>query len=255
MNDNNILVLNNSRYKSEGCRNCVHRSNCLAAGLNDKSHAGGNKVIHHKPVHLGQLIFAVGDSCNGIYLVRSGAFKSYFVDENGELQILGFHLPGELFGAEGLVKGTYTHYVESLGTGSVCKIPLSLFEGDHLATNNTNMSLLRIMGQVITRDQQLIFILSKLNAQQKFAYFLYDLANRLRQQGFELPEISLGMSRADIANYLGMAVETVSRLFTRMQEAGILAINRRRLRIHDMEGLKALANEAAASDMLWSNVS
>lgn len=193
---------------------------------------------------------AIGDPCNGIYIVRSGSFKSFCLDENGETQVLGFHLPGEIFGINGILTGRYSQFVEALGTASVCKIPLTMFNATNSTTGYPAVSLLRIIGQVLARDHKLIYMLGRMTAQRKFAYFLVDLVDRLRIFGIEQGEFTLSMSRADIANYLGLAIETISRLFTQLHARDLVDVNRRHLRIRNMETLRAMAKERPATQLL-----
>ncbi|MEX2470044.1 MAG: helix-turn-helix domain-containing protein [Pseudohongiellaceae bacterium] len=227
-----------------GCRDCIRRASCPGYELSrEESRYQGSRIQHPMPIHQGQFVCNIGDECDSVYIVRSGSFKSYYLDEFGEIQVLGFHVPGEIFGVEGLLTGKHGHFVQALCTASVCRVPLAMFGFSEAQTGRPDTSLLHLIGQVLSRDHKVIFMLSRMTAQRKFAYFLVDLVDRLRLFGVEQGEFTLSMSRADIANYLGLAIETISRLFTQLQSQGLLDVRRRRLKIRDMRTLRALANE------------
>lgn len=251
------IELDGQKMEAPGCTDCIRRASCPGFQMaRTEQRLSGCRIHHPKPVQAGQHICQIGDRCDGIYIVRSGSFKSYYLDECGEIQVLGFHLPGEFFGVEGLLKGRHSYFVQALGTASVCKVPMDLFA--FFATQSAgrpDTSLMEMVGQVLARDHKLIFMLSRMSAQRKFAYFLVDLIDRLRFFGAEQGEFTLSMSRADIANYLGLAIETVSRLFTQLQALGLLSVHRRHLRICDMSSLRMLANEHPTTQMLLDKAS
>lgn len=247
----NIASFTAQRADIPGCTDCIRKASCPGFELARADRAvPENRIAHPRPAHQGQTICTIGDPCNGIYIVRSGSFKSFCLDEHGQIQVLGFHLPGEIFGINGILTGRYSQFVEALGTASVCKIPLTMFNATDSTTTNPDVSLLRIIGQVLTRDHKLIYMLGRMTAQRKFAYFLVDLVDRLRLFGVEQGEFTLSMSRADIANYLGLAIETISRLFTQLHARGLVDVNRRQLRIRNMHALRAIANDRPATELL-----
>ena len=272
---NNILVLNRERNdRQNACQNCMRRSQCPVFELSSSrlEEFARNSVVQ-KTTRQNQYIFNAGDKFDGIYMVRSGFFKSYFIDTEGEMQVTGFHFPGEMFGIDGIETGFYSNTVEALDTGSICKIPFSLFTQMQGAEtyrgssgvserkqyypqqNQLMLSLVKIMSKVISRDRGLIFALGKMSARQRFATFLMDISQRMEASGFSKHEMRLCMSRIDMANYLGLAVETVSRLFTLFQTMGVLDISRRDLKIFDMDALQAIVNGEDRDEILLDKAS
>ena len=254
-NDNNILRLDKVRSESlgssGGCDKCSRKPSCPIHELTTiRLVESDNCIVHSRPTRQGQYVFSAGDKFEGIYIVQSGFFKSYILNREGDMQVTGFHFPGEVFGLEGIENGLYNYSVQALGTGSLCKIPYSKFVQASNARHQSTLSLLGIMSKVIDRDHKLIFALGKMNAQRRFANFLIDINERMQMSGFGRKDLMLCMKRADMANYLGLAVETVSRLFTRFQDMGILRVHRRNLHIHDIDALHRIVNEDLAGDVL-----
>jgi len=243
----NDKLFNPAVWAENGCNSCPRRQVCPAGELDlPDLHEFSSNVNRQRSVRIGQLIFADGEPFKGIYIVRSGFFKSYLINRDGELQVTGFHLPGEVFGIEGISSRTYNHSVEALDTGSVCRIPGSLFSRNSAEGQAIVHVLLGVMSRIIIRDNELIFSLAKLSAPRRLATFLIDLSMRMQRSGFSRDDLMLCMRRTDIGSYLGLAEETVSRLFTRFQRKGILTVNRRYIESFDLHKLQIAAGDEAA---------
>ncbi len=268
MTTNNIVILGrDGATRQNACQSCMRRAHCPVYDQQASQSLDqlGRTSITPRSIRQGQHVFNAGDDFDGIYMVRSGFFKSYFVDADGEIQVTGFHFPGELFGIDGIESGQYSNAVESLDTGSICKIPFSLLadlqhetqDGRQSPAQKTRLmaAMVKVMSKAIARDRNLIFALGKMNAKRRFAAFLVDMAERMAQSGYSRNEIRLCMGRIDIANYLCLAMETVSRLFTLFQSMGILQIKRRDLLITDMKALQAIVNGEPEAMLLLDKAS
>lgn len=240
MSDNDKVFI----LRQNACQLCLRRAQCPAF---DQNAPGASQGIQ-RATRAGQNVFKAGDAFEGVHVVRSGFFKSYFIDSEGEMQITGFHFPGEVFGIDGIDTGVHGTTVEALDTGSLCRIPLAAGADGAAASPRFLMSLVKVMSRAVARDERLIFALGKMSARRRFAAFLLDVADRMEASGYGRDSLRLCMSRIDIANYLGLAVETVSRLFTLFQGGGLLQVNRRELAILDREGLEALVRGEAGSE-------
>jgi CRP/FNR family transcriptional regulator len=255
----NVFTIRDAQEYAGNCQSCMKKTQCPAAALvaNQQPDAAFGTVLH-RTIQPGKPVVSAGERFDGLYMVRSGFFKSYFIDADGVMQVTGFHFPGEIFGTDGIEGGTYSDTVEALDTGSVCKIPLSLFtdapgrsgtlsSADLLRPGHQRESrmlpLLTIMSRTLARDRSMIFALGKMCARRRFATFLLDLSARMAQSGYDSNELRLCMSRTDISNYLCLALETVSRLFTQLHTMGIIAVERRNLKILDLAGLQALLHD------------
>lgn len=221
------------------CNHCLARKSCLISTLSTSENSELSSLINHeKPMMKGQRLFLQGDNFQSLYLIRSGCFKSCIVDESGERQVTGFHFSTDILGIDGIDSRKYTCEVEALETSSVCSLAFDFFKDSSLKTNQKVYNrLLCAVSCMMFRESHLMMVLGKMKAEQRLAHFLLDISQRMRDRGESAHEFRLSMARYDIANYLGLAVETVSRLFKRLEEQGLIVANRHRVRLMDMDGL------------------
>lgn len=227
------------------CRDCALFQLCLPIGVEGADLALLDRIIkRRRPVKRGEYLYRTGDSFTSVYAVKSGSFKTSFFTESGSEQVTGLHLPGELFGMEAISSGAHCCSAVALERSSVCEIPFDQLENLGAQIPSLMRQTVRIMSKEILRDKHIMQI-TKNSAPARLAAFLLSLSDRFHERGFAAWEYRLSMSRIDIGNYLGLADETVSRLFTRFQEDGLLAVDRRHIRLVDVPRLKALAGAAA----------
>jgi CRP/FNR family transcriptional regulator len=198
-------------------------------------------IVRHTPRKKGHYWFREYDKFRSIFAVRSGCIKTYKITESGDEQICGFYLPGEIIGLDAVDNGVYTSYARVLQPSSVCEIPfVDLVElCDQHA--DLKMHLLGLMSRELHKDQWLITLLGKNTADERVAALLCNLSHRLKQRGYSPTDFILGMPRSDIGNYLGLAVETVSRVFTRFQKDRLIEAKGKHIRIANMGRLHQLA--------------
>ena len=218
------------------CHICEPRGGCLGNQLLNSEdisdHLKQAKRIHRKGEH----VFREGEDADAFYIVRSGSIKSYLVTEDGEEQVLGFYLPGDVFGLDTTGTQLRMSSAITLETTSLCRFPHV-----YLADKSQGANLLRITAEQMQRDHNLVLMLARKDADGRIASFLDDLANRYWSRGYSASAFVLSMSRQDIGCYLGLAVETVSRTLTRFQECGVLQVNRREVEILDHDTLRNIA--------------
>lgn len=236
----NIIVLNQAKRPEQAgaCMTCSKRGRCPASGLDNGTPAAQSVV------KAGAALYEAGARFDGVYIVRSGFFKSYSIDADGEMQVTGFHLPGDVIGMDGIEQGRYGEHVEALDTSSVCRVPLSAFAATPVARNEREpgapslmLMLVKLMSRTISADRRMFSTLGKMSARRRMGVFLKELSERMAQSGYSASEFTLCMSRTDIANYLCLALETVSRLVTQLQAEGTITIDRRHIRLLDMDAL------------------
>lgn len=188
-------------------------------------------LVHtSSPLHAGEHLFRVGDNFQAIYAVRSGCFKTYMNDDTGREQVMGFHLPGELMGLGAIYPDYYPLNAVALDTATVCRFPYSDLVDLAAQVPSLQHQLLRLMSKDIAGSQALS---GDFTAEERLAAFLMSLSRRLQLRGYSALEFILAMTRRDIANYLRLATETVSRTLAQFQEDGLIAVSRRELRILD----------------------
>lgn len=196
-------------------------------------------VFTRKRIKKDQPMYSAGDHFTYIYAVRSGTFKSSLTLANGREQVSGFHLSGELMGLDGVASGAHASNATALEDTEVCAIPYTRLEELSSGTSGMQHVVSRLMGREIVREQSLMMLLGSMNAEERLAAFLLNHSKRLNVLGYSANEFHLRMSRADIGSYLGMKLETVSRTFSAFQRKGVLEVDRRHIRILDIDGLQS----------------
>lgn len=231
------------RALSDSCKTCSLAELCLPRGLQTEELQRLDDVIKaRRVVHSGDLLFKEGGENRGIYAVRSGSVKTFAITESGEEQVLGFHLPGEIVGLAGLDQSIHNCSSKALETSSICEMPLDDLEEICLQIPSLQKQLLKLISREISQDHKMLLLLAKKNSDQRVATFLLSLSGRFKLRGLSSDSFILSMSRQDIANYLGLAVETVSRILTKFGEDDIVEVTRRSIRIIDHERLLEVAS-------------
>lgn len=208
----------------------------------------------HRVFHRRDNLFSVGDNFDGIYVLRSGSAKSIITSKNGEEHITKFYYPGDMLGIDGFDGHKHTHTVCFLETSSVCLIKES--EINRMIATNTDFrdGLLQSMSHRLVCDGAMLMCLCTCSSEQKVAKFLLDLSNGFSERGLSGSEFMLSMTRTDIANYLGMAIETVSRVLASFQHRHMIAVQLRYLSILDFAALNRIVTiDVCSEDIDHSN--
>lgn len=223
------------------CSDCSLAELCLPHGMDAADIEALDKAVKRQPpLQPGQHVYRAGDAGTSLFAVRSGCLKSYCTTEDGDEQVLGFTLPGELVGLDGLNDGHYASSSIVLETSSVCALPYTQLENLCNSLPSLHRQVMHIIGKEVTADQEMLMLLGKRSAEQRLAAFLVSLSRRYKSRSLSATEFNLPMSRQDIGNYLGLAIETVSRLFALFQEEGLLRVNRRQIVLTDLDSLKVM---------------
>jgi CRP/FNR family transcriptional regulator len=198
-------------------------------------------VRNRKIFKRGELLYRIGEPLRAVYAIRCGSVKSYVLTNDGRVQITGFHITGEVLGLGALVANQYISEARALETTMVCEVPVDVLEAYSAEVPSIRQQMLKIMSQEILDNQELMLLLGKKNADERLATFLLSLSRRFQRRSYSPSQFNLSMSRSDIGNYLGMAEETVCRVFTRFQDDGLLATERRQVQLLDQDRLKSIA--------------
>ncbi len=218
------------------CRACDSRGGCVGESLGLSAFFGQDQISTRHINRKGDHVYHEGDQSDAFFIVRSGSVKSYLVTEDGEEQVLGFFLPGDVFGLDTCESGRHVSSAVILETSSLCRIPI-----EHATSHTASLDLLKLASEQVVHTHNLVLMLAKKDADGRIASLLLSLAARFQRRGYSASEFSLSMSRQDIGCYLGLAVETVSRTLTRFQDSGILQVNRRQVSIVDKDSLQKIA--------------
>ncbi|WPC06955.1 fumarate/nitrate reduction transcriptional regulator Fnr [Pseudomonas benzenivorans] len=224
------------------CKDCSLAPLCLPLSLNLEDMDALDEIVKRgRPLKKGEFLFRQGDGFGSVFAVRSGALKTFSLSDAGEEQVTGFYLPSELVGLSGMDTETYPVSAQALETTSVCEIPFERLDELAVQLPQLRRQLMRVMSREIREDQQMMLLLSKKTADERIATFLVNLSARFRARGFSAQQFRLAMSRNEIGNYLGLAVETVSRVFTRFQQNKLIEAEGKEVHILDPIELCALA--------------
>ncbi len=228
------------------CAQCSLQVLCLPAAIGGSDLQQLDDIVRNRrPLEPGESLFRAGQPLSSLYVAREGAFKTIATNEDGESQVIGFHLPGELMGLDALGSGQHACDAQALTRATVCEVPLAQLETICSHVPGLQHQLLRIIGQGINRDQSHMEMLGRRQAGERVALFLNGLSERYRLLGRSGEMFVLPMSREDIASFLGMVIETVSRTLTRMQDDGLIAVRGRQVTVLDAARLDAMVHGPA----------
>ncbi|THD12453.1 transcriptional regulator [Pseudofulvimonas gallinarii] len=221
------------------CSTCAFSAACLDQGY-DKAALGDLHCLveHVGPYHEGDVIFREGDPFTAIAAVRAGTVKTYVIDNHGDEHVLGFFLPGEVIGLNAIHPARYPCNAVAMDTVALCRF--SFPQMALLATRMPGLQhqLFRLLSEDIGKAA---LVAGDYSADERVSAFLLTVSRRLAARGLSGRRFHLSMTRSDIGNYLRLAPETVSRVLRRLQNDGILAVERRELEILDLDLLTALA--------------
>lgn len=228
--------------KRTSCGNCRLNTICLPISFHIEDIERLNGIVQRgKPLQKGEHLYRANDKFDSVFAIRSGAVKAITISDNGEEQITGFYLPGEVVGMDGLADNVYTNSVIALETSSVCEIPFNRLEELSLQIPSLQRHFFQLMSREITQDQQVITLLSKGSAEARIATLLLSISARNNRRNLSANQFVLPMSRTDIGNFLGLTIETVSRIFTRLQKNNLIEVDKKEIVITDLDALRALA--------------
>ena len=225
------------------CQDCSISQLCIPVSLNSEEMGKLDDIIERKkPLHKGDYLFEAGQPLRSIYAVRSGSFKSYTLTESGEEQITGFHLAGDIVGFDGISTMSHRSYAQAMETAMVCEIPFTTLDDLSGKLPKLRHQVMRMMSNEINYDQEMLLMLNKKTAEQRLAAFLANLSTRFGERGFSKKEFRLTMTRGEIGNYLGLTVETISRLLSRFQKAEIIKVEGKFITILNADELFKVAS-------------
>lgn len=239
MKSNTVIDFSSLRT---GCHNCGLAQICQLAGDAGLENEEFEKMIKRgRKVERGEHVFRVNEAFSKVYAIRSGSVKTYESLDDGKEQVTGFHLPGELLGLASISTDHHTESAIALETCSICEIPFGNLENLSKVYPAMQHALLHAMSEEIQHDHRQLTLVSRMPADARLASFLLSISDHFEQRGFSASDFNISMTRSDIANLLGLAVETVSRLFSQFQDKGLLSVERRHIVLRDSAGLKKLS--------------
>jgi len=227
------------------CVNCILDSICQ---LLDYAKADADLpkgiLLRHKSVARGETIYRQEDPFRAVFAVKSGSFKSIIPEAAGQEQVVGFYLPGELMGAEGMSEKCYPNTVRALEASHICELRVARLPESGRPLEVLQQRMIELLGREIAFSRKLMAAIARQSSEQRLAAFLLNLSQRYSSRGYAGQAFALRMSWADIGSYLGLASETVSRVMSKFQKAELLVLEKKCVTLLDANGLNKLVNGA-----------
>ena len=230
-----------ARKFETSCANCNLRELCLPQRIGDGDMARVEQVVFaRRRVKRGDTLFKAGDAFSALYAIRSGFLKTTVLNGDGREQVTGFQMGGELLGLDGIGGGHYNGNAIALEDSGVCFLPFALVEELGREIPAIQRNLHSVLSREIVRDHGVMMLLGSMSAEERLAAFLLNLSRRFTARGYSASDFHLRMTREEIGSYLGLKLETVSRLFSRFQADGLIEVQQKHVRILDIAGLEVL---------------
>ncbi|MDP2561543.1 fumarate/nitrate reduction transcriptional regulator Fnr [Psychrobium sp. 1_MG-2023] len=230
------------------CQNCSMADLCIPFTLNDTEMGQLDNIIERKkPIQKGELICSAGEPLSSLYAIRSGSFKSYIITPDGHEQVTSFNLAGDIVGFDSIGREIHQSFAVALETSMVCEIPFDTVDQLSGRMPRLRQQMLRLMSDEILNDQTMLMLLSKRSAEERLATFIDSLGDRHGERGLSSKEFRLTMTRGDIGNYLGLTVETISRLLGRFQKNNLIEVQGKYITIVDKQALAQLSGVTTSS--------
>jgi len=221
------------------CSSCNMRELCLPGGVCQEDLLQVEGIVYaRRRVKRGETLFGAGDEFKAIYAIRSGFFKTVLVDSEGREQVTGFSMGGELLGMDGVGAGRHNGTAVALEDSEVCMMPFSLIEDTARRVPALQRQLHAVLSREIVRDHGVMMLLGSMRAEERLATFLLNLSRRFTRRGYSASDFHLRMTREEIGSYLGLKLETVSRLFSQFQKDGLIDVEQKHIRIRDTAALE-----------------
>ena len=232
------------RKYTVSCSSCNLRELCLPGAVDAQDLARiENLVYARRRVKRGETLYQAGGRSSAAYAIRSGFFKTSLLDGEGHEQVSGFFMGGELLGLDALGSGLHHSSAVALEDSEVCVLPYALIEELSREIAALQRHLHTVLAREIVRDHGVMVLLGSMRAEERLATFLINLSRRFLRRGYSSSDFHLRMTREDIGSYLGLKLETVSRLFTQFHKNGLIEVDQKHVRILDIRGLERVLHE------------
>lgn len=236
------------------CSECGLRAMCLPHGLDSRAREAFEQCIRRRrPLQRGEMLYVAGRPAHSLYAIRSGSLKTYAVNPDGEEFVQGFYLPGEVLGLEALAGDRHDHFAVALESTVYCEIPAGALGNLVARLLPLQHQLMRVVNRQLGESRRQSLIHSRRDARLRLATFLLEIARRRACRKQSSTCFRLSMDRRDIANYLGLTLETVSRGFSRLQREGLLESRGKAVRLLRPHSLAAICGQCDDLDPVVSS--
>jgi CRP/FNR family transcriptional regulator, anaerobic regulatory protein len=207
-----------------------------------------NGNFQHLNFKCGERIYRCGQRFDALYLVYSGFLKTILYDEFGNEQVLSFPMCGDVLGLDSIHEQAHKFEVVALSDCNVIRIPFgALIDLSH-HYQQIEYSIFEIISRELARQHIRLSMLGKPSAEARVAQFLVYLSDRFLALGYSRSEFHLRMTRNELGSYLGITLETVSRILSSLKESGVISVHQKRICLNDIKALKSRSSAGKASN-------
>jgi CRP/FNR family transcriptional regulator, anaerobic regulatory protein len=221
---------------------CSVRELCLPVGVDQETMRQIDSLVTERlQLRKGEALYRAGDPFAALFAIRLGSCKTTVLSEKGYEQVAGYHMIGDIMGLDGIGAEKHVGDAVALEDTEICVLPFQRLEELARQMPSLQYNLHRILSRQIGRDEHVMLLLGSMRAEERLAVFLLSLSRRYHERGYSETEFVLRLTREDIGSYLGLTLETISRLLSRFQASGLLQVQGRVVKLLDLPGLKRLA--------------
>jgi len=236
-----VKVSTNINEVKISCTNCNVRNLCMPSDAKpDLLKRLDELVYSRKRLKSAGVLYHSGGRFHALYAVKSGFIKTESLHDDGRVQITGFYMAGEVFGFDGIATDEHMCTAIALEDSEICIIPLDRVRHVGHEFEAIQHHFYKLMSREIVRDHTIMMLLGSMQGEERLAAFMLNLSQRFHIRGYSRFNLILRMKREEIGSYLGMKVETVSRIFTKFQEQGLLHVHQKNIQIINLQGLRNL---------------
>lgn len=220
------------------------RELCLPVGLAQDTLQQLDQLVSNRVrLKKGEVLYHSGDAFAALYAIRMGSCKTTVLAEDGREQVAGYHMLGDVIGMDGVGNDRHGCQAVALEDTEFCVLPFGELEDLARSIAPLQRNLYQFLSREISRDHNVMLLLGSMRAEERLAAFLLNLSQRYRERGYSSTEFVLRMTREEIGSYLGLKLETVSRLFSRFQQEGLIQVQGRSVKLLDITTLKQLLGQ------------
>jgi len=225
------------------CSNCSLREICVVEGLNFKELEHIEELISsRRRIRRGEALYRAGDPFEGFYAVRLGFMKSTVLASDGREQVTMFHMSGDIVGFDGLASNVYSSDIIALEDTEVCVLSYNRLRDLSVNMPSISEHFKRLLSRELVRQNGVMLLLGSMRAEERLAAFILNLSQRFEQRGYSRSEFVLRMTRAEIGSYLGLKLETVSRVLSRFTHDNLIVVNQKHIQILDFDALRSIVS-------------
>jgi CRP/FNR family transcriptional regulator len=223
------------------CSICSARALCLSVGVDtDAPRRIDGLAADRVQLKRGDSLYRTGDPFNALHAIGIGSCKTTVLGEKGHEQVTGYHMVGDIVGMDGIGADRHRSEAVALEYTELCVLPFDRLEQLARDVPALQRNLHNVLSNEIAREENAMLLLGSMRAEERVALFLLNLSKRYRERGYSGSAFLLRLTRADIGSYLGLKLETVSRLLSRFDDQGLLRVRGRAIELLDIPALEQL---------------